>query len=164
MVYCLTPLSTIFQLYRACGSQPITTKVGSSSPVHGQVYSIQHYMIKFVSDLWQFCGSLWFPPPIKLTSDNITDKSWNIVCRWLVKTLNFVCISWQGNNVKIQINMKLFQMAASHIFFLFLFAILLRILVVGWKNLILFVCLFMVFNTTESSTDYIPRLIPVGSL
>jgi hypothetical protein len=25
----------------------------SSKPVHDEVYSIQHYVIKFVSDLWQ---------------------------------------------------------------------------------------------------------------
>ena len=31
-------------------SVPITTKVVSSNPVHGKVYSIQHYVIKFVSD------------------------------------------------------------------------------------------------------------------
>ena len=31
---------------------PIGTKVVSSNPTHGKVYSI-HYMIKFVSDLWQ---------------------------------------------------------------------------------------------------------------
>jgi hypothetical protein len=29
----------------------ITTKVVSSNPAHGKVYSIQHYVIKFVSDL-----------------------------------------------------------------------------------------------------------------
>ena len=38
----------------------------------GEVYSIQHYVIKFVSDLQrQVCGFLWelrIPPPIKLTS------------------------------------------------------------------------------------------------
>ena len=34
-------------------SVPITTKVVSSNPVHGEVYSIQHYAIKFVSDLRQ---------------------------------------------------------------------------------------------------------------
>ena len=28
----------------------ITTKVVRSIPVHGEVYSIQHYVIKFVSD------------------------------------------------------------------------------------------------------------------
>jgi hypothetical protein len=32
-------------------SVPITTNVVSSNPVHGEVYSIQHYVIKFVSDL-----------------------------------------------------------------------------------------------------------------
>jgi len=34
-------------------SVPITTKVASSIPVHGEVHSIQHYVIKFVSDLRQ---------------------------------------------------------------------------------------------------------------
>jgi hypothetical protein len=41
----------------------------SSNPVHGVVYSIQHYVIKFVSDLRQvggFLRVLQFPPPIKL--------------------------------------------------------------------------------------------------
>ena len=28
---------------------PFTTKVGNSNPAHGAVYSIQHYVIKFVS-------------------------------------------------------------------------------------------------------------------
>jgi len=32
-------------------SVPITTKVVSSNPVQGEVYSIQHIVIKFVSDL-----------------------------------------------------------------------------------------------------------------
>jgi len=36
----------------------------------GYVYSMQHYVIKFDSDLWQVSGFirvLWFPPKIKLT-------------------------------------------------------------------------------------------------
>ena len=52
-------------------SVPITTKVVSSNPVNGEVYSIQHYVIKFVSDLRQvggFLRLLRFPPPIKLTA------------------------------------------------------------------------------------------------
>ena len=32
-------------------SVPITTKVVSSNPVHGELYSIQHYVVKFVGDL-----------------------------------------------------------------------------------------------------------------
>ena len=50
---------------------PITPTVVSSNPVHGEVYSIQHYVIKFVSDLRQvggFLRVLLFPPPIKLTA------------------------------------------------------------------------------------------------
>jgi hypothetical protein len=50
---------------------PITTNVVSLNPVHGEVYWIQHYVIKFVSDLWQVSGFLWvllFPLPIKLTT------------------------------------------------------------------------------------------------
>jgi hypothetical protein len=38
-------------------SMPITAKVVSSNPVYGDVYSIQHYVIKFVSDL---CRSVVF--------------------------------------------------------------------------------------------------------
>ena len=51
-------------------SVPIATKVVSSNPVHDEVYSIQHYVIKLVSDLGQLGGFLRvirFPPPIKLT-------------------------------------------------------------------------------------------------
>jgi hypothetical protein len=34
-------------------SVPITTKVVSLNPVHGERYSIQHYVIKFDSDISQ---------------------------------------------------------------------------------------------------------------
>ena len=52
-------------------SMPITTKVVSSKPVHDKVYSIQHYVIKFGSDLRQVGGFprvLRFPPPMNLTA------------------------------------------------------------------------------------------------
>jgi hypothetical protein len=48
-------------------SVPITTKVVSSNPVHGEVYSIQHYEIKFVSDLQQVSGT-------PVSSTNKTDR------------------------------------------------------------------------------------------
>ena len=44
-------------------SVPITTKLVSWNPVNGEVYSIQDYVIKFVSDLQQvrsFPGILLF--------------------------------------------------------------------------------------------------------
>jgi hypothetical protein len=40
-------------------------------PCSGEVYSMQHYVIKFVSNLWLFGGFirvLRFPPRIKLTA------------------------------------------------------------------------------------------------
>ena len=46
-------------------------KVVSSNPVHGKVYLIQHYVIKFVSNIRlvdAFLWEHWFPPPIKLTT------------------------------------------------------------------------------------------------
>jgi hypothetical protein len=39
--------------YATMQSVPITTNIVSSNPVHSEVYSIQHYVIKFVSDLRQ---------------------------------------------------------------------------------------------------------------
>ena len=57
-------------------SVPITTNVVSSNPVHGEVYSIQSYVIKFVSDFRQVGGFLLvlqFPPPIKTDCHNITE-------------------------------------------------------------------------------------------
>ena len=42
-----------------------------SKAARGELYSIQHYVIKFFSDLEQVGGFLQvlrFPPPIKLTS------------------------------------------------------------------------------------------------
>ena len=50
----------------------MTTKGVSSNPAHGEVYSMQHYVIKFVSDLPQvgeFLLVLRLPPPIKLNHD-----------------------------------------------------------------------------------------------
>jgi hypothetical protein len=58
----MTKLYNLFHL--------ITTKVVSLNPAH-EVYLIQHYVIKFVSDLRQvgcFFWALRFPPPIKLTA------------------------------------------------------------------------------------------------
>ena len=50
-------------------SVPISANVVSSNlALETEVFSIQHNMIKFVSDLWQVGGFLRFPPPIKLTT------------------------------------------------------------------------------------------------
>jgi hypothetical protein len=41
---------------------PITTKVVNLNPAYGEVYSIQHYVISFVSDLGQVNGFLQGTP------------------------------------------------------------------------------------------------------
>ena len=54
-----------------CAISAITTKVVSSNSIHGEVYLIQHDVIKFISNLHQISGFLqvlWLPPPIKLTA------------------------------------------------------------------------------------------------
>jgi hypothetical protein len=53
-------------------SVPITTKVVSSNPVHGEVYLIQHYVIKFVN------GLVWFMV-FNATFNNISVISWQSV-------------------------------------------------------------------------------------
>jgi hypothetical protein len=59
---------TLFRIFIL--TVPITTKVVSLNPIYGEVYSIQNYVIKFISDLGQVGGFHWvlqFSPPIKLT-------------------------------------------------------------------------------------------------
>jgi hypothetical protein len=51
---------------------PITNVV-SSNPAHGEVYSIQHYVIKFVNDLPQVSSFLWFSPTNKTVRHEITE-------------------------------------------------------------------------------------------
>ena len=52
-------------------SVPITTKVVNSNHVHGELYPIQHYVMKFVSDLWQVGD---FSPGTPVSSTNKTDR------------------------------------------------------------------------------------------
>jgi hypothetical protein len=50
---------------------PIATDVLSSNSAKGEVYSIEHHVIKYVIDLRQVVGFLRvlrFPPPVKLTA------------------------------------------------------------------------------------------------
>ena len=58
LVMRLTPMQSV----------PITTNVVISNQSLGEVYPIQHYVTKFVSDLRQVGVFLRFPPPIKLTA------------------------------------------------------------------------------------------------
>jgi hypothetical protein len=46
--------------YALMQSVPITINVASSNPAHGEVYLIQHYVIRLVSDLRQVSGLLGY--------------------------------------------------------------------------------------------------------
>ena len=50
----------------------ITTKVVRSNPAHGDVNSIQLYVIKFLSDL--LAAGRWFSPGTPISSTNKTDR------------------------------------------------------------------------------------------
>jgi len=88
-------------------SVPITTKAVSSNSVHGKVYSIPHYVIKFVSDLQQVCGFLrvvQFPPPFKTDSDDITEILLKVALKIMTLTINIVWI-WScipENNLQLK--------------------------------------------------------------
>ena len=71
---------------------PTTTKVVSSNPVHGEVYSIQHYVIKFVSDLQQGVIS----PGTPVSSTNETDRH-DIADILLKVALNTINYNQSGN-------------------------------------------------------------------
>ena len=78
-------------------SIPITTKVVSSNLVHGEVYSILHYVIKFVSDLRHvggFLRVLWFPPPIIKKTDryDITDILFKVAINTITLTLTPIMV------------------------------------------------------------------------
>ena len=53
-------------------SVPITNKVVSSNPAHGEIFSIQYYVIRFFSDMW------WFFPGIPVSANNKTANSQDI--------------------------------------------------------------------------------------
>jgi hypothetical protein len=67
---------------------PITTDVASSNPVHGELYSIQYYVMKFVSDLRQV--GRWFSP---VPSTTKTDRH-DIIEILLKGSLNTITLTY----------------------------------------------------------------------
>jgi hypothetical protein len=68
-------------------SVPITTKVVSSNPVHGEVYSIQHYVIKFVSELQQVFDFFWVLCLIFLSKYLINNNKGGLCCLTALSTI-----------------------------------------------------------------------------
>ena len=72
----------------------ITTNVLSSNSAHSDVYSIQHYVIKFVGDLWQ---GVWFSPGTPVSSTNKIDHDY--ITKILLKVaLNTITVLWGFRN------------------------------------------------------------------
>ena len=70
--------------YAISAYRPIPTKVVGSNPVHGEVYSIQLYVIKFVSDLRQVGGFLDFTElllKVTLITINQTQPKKEVNCK-----------------------------------------------------------------------------------
>jgi hypothetical protein len=67
-------------------SVPITTNVVSSNHAHGEVYSTQHYVIKFVSGLRQVGG---FSPgtPVSFTSKTDRQDIFEILLKVALSTI-----------------------------------------------------------------------------
>ena len=88
-----------FDLQLSVQSVPITTNVVSSNPVHGEVKSIQHYVIKFVSDLRHGGGFLRFPPPKLTDRHDITELLMNTINQPLLKKKNghLTMLTFWGN-------------------------------------------------------------------
>jgi hypothetical protein len=70
-------------------SVPITTNIVSLNPAHGEVYLIQHYVIKFVSNMRQ---GQWFFPGIPGSSTNRIDRH-NITEILLKVALNIITLT-----------------------------------------------------------------------
>jgi hypothetical protein len=88
-------------------SAPITSKVVSSNPVHCEVYSIQHYVIKFVREMRQiggFLGILRFPQPIKLTAtiqrncveSSVSNFDYQNIAKISIRLANYFQINPEG--------------------------------------------------------------------
>ena len=66
---------------------PINTKVVSLNPVHGEVYLIQHYVIKFVSDLRQV-GGFFLGTPVSSTNKTDLHDIAEIMLKVALSTIN----------------------------------------------------------------------------
>ena len=68
-------------------SVPIITEVVSSNPTHGEVFLIQHYVIKFVCDLWQVIDFPWVPRFPPHTKNGRLDRT-EILLKVALNTIN----------------------------------------------------------------------------
>ena len=76
----------------AVGFKAITTEVVNLNPGHGERYSIQHCVIKFVINLHQvgcFLRELMFPPPISTDLHHVTEMLLKVALNTITLTLKY---------------------------------------------------------------------------
>ena len=78
-------------------SVPITANVVNSNPAHGEVYSIQHYVIKFVSDLRRLVVFLGYSN--KTDGHDITELLLKVVLSTISLPLTFITLD--GHDIDI---------------------------------------------------------------
>ena len=88
MYQCIWNVAFKSDLQLPVQSVPITTKVVSSNPVQGEVYSIQHYLIKLQ---WLVTGR-WFSPGTPFSSSDKTDCH-DIIELLLKRALNTITLT-----------------------------------------------------------------------
>jgi hypothetical protein len=69
----------------------------SSKPVHGELYSIQHYVINFVSDLQQVSGCL----RLKITNNLFHYKTFMVILQVLFQYWWFMVLNATFNNISV---------------------------------------------------------------
>jgi len=106
-------------------SVPITTKVVSSNPTHGEVYLIQHYVIKFVSDLRQVGGFLWvlWFHPMKLKTEILLKVALNTITLTVLWHL-FKVYVYISNGVIVEMVVCLEWFYFHRVVHLFIYAVL----------------------------------------
>ena len=79
-----------------------TTNVVRSNPVHGEVHSIQHYVIKFVSDLRKVGGT-----PVSSTNKTDSHDITEILLKVALNTINLL-LTWNHLSYKLLCTQVLF--------------------------------------------------------
>jgi hypothetical protein len=102
-------------------SVPKTTKVMCSNPAHGEVYSIQHNVIKFFS-------VRWFSPATSVSSTNKTDcqDKADIVLKVAINTITITITRILILINRVQIYLPLTSSSVSMLWYYFLFRFILR--------------------------------------
>ena len=87
-------------LYHHYESVPNTTKVVSLNPIHSEVYSIQHYVIKVCQ--WLTTGR-WFSPGTLISSTNKTERNdiTEILLKVALNTINQIILETVSVNFMV---------------------------------------------------------------